>query len=165
MFRKQLCFDLIAGFLHLGGLRTALYNYLFARANQGKFIVRIEDTDQTRVVPGAQDSLFQNLEWAGIKPDESAHHGGDFGPYVQSKRLPLYHQHLEALIATGHAYYCFCTERRLQLLRRDAIRANEIPKYDNRCRHLPSDKVSEKLARNDPKVVRYLLIIPLLITF
>lgn len=143
------------GFLHLGGLRTALYNYLFAKAHRGKFLVRIEDTDQTRVVAGAQESLFQNLEWAGIKPDESVLHGGDFGPYVQSQRLALYNQHLETLLANGHAYYCFCTERRLELLRRDAMRANEIPKYDNRCRHLPPDKVAEKLARNDPKVVRY----------
>lgn len=139
----------------MGGLRTALYNYLFARAHQGKFIVRIEDTDQTRVVAGAQEGLFQNLDWAGIKPDESVLHGGDFGPYVQSQRLALYNQHMETLIANGHAYYCFCTERRLELLRRDAMRANEIPKYDNRCRHLPADKVAEKLARNDPRVVRY----------
>lgn len=144
----------LPGFLHLGGLRTALYNYLFARANQGKFIVRIEDTDQTRVVANAQESLFENLKWAGIKPDESVLHGGDFGPYVQSQRLALYKQYLEILIAKGHAYYCFCTERRLELLRRDAMRANEIPKYDNRCRHLPPDKVAEKLTRKDPKVVR-----------
>lgn len=138
----------------MGGLRTALYNYLFARANNGKFIVRIEDTDQTRIVAGAQESLFESLEWAGIKPDESVFHGGDFGPYVQSQRLTLYNQYLENLIASGHAYHCFCTERRLELLRRDAMRANEIPKYDNRCRHLLPEKVKEKLARNDPYVVR-----------
>lgn len=148
------CTLTIAGFLHLGGLRTALYNYLFAKSNHGKFIVRIEDTDQTRVVANAQESIFQNLEWAGIKPDESVLHGGEFGPYVQSQRLAIYKQHLETLIENGHAYYCFCTERRLELLRRDAMRANEIPKYDNRCRHLNSEKVAEKLARGDPKVVR-----------
>lgn len=138
----------------MGGLRTALYNYLFAKSNHGKFIVRIEDTDQTRLVANAQENLFKNLEWAGIKPDESVLHGGDFGPYVQSQRLTLYKQHLDSLIANKHAYYCFCTERRLELLRRDAMRANEIPKYDNRCRHLHPDKVAEKLAKGDPKVVR-----------
>lgn len=139
----------------MGGLRTALYNYLFAKANHGQFIVRIEDTDQTRVVANAQESLFESLEWAGIRPDESVLHGGNFGPYVQSQRLHLYKEHVNTLIEQGHAYYCFCTERRLELLRRDAMRANEIPKYDNRCRHLPKDKVDEKLARNDPKVIRY----------
>ncbi|XP_031626249.1 probable glutamate--tRNA ligase, mitochondrial [Contarinia nasturtii] len=145
------------GYLHLGGLRTALYNYLFAKANRGAFIVRIEDTDQTRTVKNAQETLFKNLEWAGIKPDESVIHGGDFGPYVQSKRLDLYDKHLKKLISNGHAYYCFCTERRLELLRRDAMRANEIPKYDNRCRHLHSEKVAEKLASNHPKIVRFKL--------
>lgn len=138
----------------MGGLRTALYNYLFAKVTHGKFIVRIEDTDQTRVVANAQKSIFQNLDWAGIKPDESVLHGGDFGPYIQSQRLAVYQQHVETLIANGHAYYCFCTERRLELLRRDSMRANEIPKYDNRCRHLPPDKVADKLAKNDLKVVR-----------
>lgn len=138
----------------MGGLRTALYNYLFAKANNGKFLVRIEDTDQSRVVANAQDRLFENLEWAGIKPDESVRHGGDAGPYVQSQRLNLYEKYVDTLIKNGHAYYCFCTERRLELLRRDAMRANEIPKYDNRCRHLLPEQVAEKLARNDPKVVR-----------
>lgn len=143
-----------SGFLHLGGLRTALYNYLFAKSNDGKFVVRIEDTDQTRIVANAQERLLQNLDWAGIKPDESVLHGGAFGPYVQSQRLDLYSKHLEMLIANGHAYYCFCTERRLELLRRDAMRANETPKYDNRCRHLHPDKIAEKLAGHDARVVR-----------
>lgn len=128
---------------------------MFAKANHGTFIVRIEDTDRTRLVANAQENLFRNLEWAGIKPDESVFHGGKFGPYVQSQRLNLYNQHLEMLISNGHAYHCFCTERRLELLRRDAIRANEMPKYDNRCRHLHPDKVAEKLANNEPKVARY----------
>lgn len=145
---------LFPGFLHLGGLRTALYNYLFAKAHKGTFIVRIEDTDQKRIVKNAQESLFRNLEWAGIVPDESVLHGGGFGPYVQSQRLDIYGKHVKELIAKGHAYYCFCTERRLELLRRDAIRAGENPKYDNRCRHLPLEKVAEKLASGDPKVIR-----------
>lgn len=138
----------------MGGLRTALYNYLFAKANHGRFIVRIEDTDQSRIVANAQEHLFASLNWAGIQPDESVLHGGDFGPYVQSQRLSIYQEYVNNLLENGHAYYCFCTERRLELLRRDAMRANEIPKYDNRCRHLPPDKVADKLARNDSKVVR-----------
>lgn len=138
----------------MGGLRTALYNYLFAKSQNGTFIVRIEDTDQSRVVAGAQDNLFQSLQWAGITIDESVHHGGSFGPYVQSQRLPIYQKQVQQLIDNGHAYHCFCTERRLELLRRDAMRANDIPKYDNRCRHLTAEKVAEKLKRNDPKVVR-----------
>lgn len=144
----------IAGFLHVGGLRTALYNYLFARAHNGAFIVRIEDTDQKRIVEKAQEILFQNLEWAGIIPDESVLHGGNFGPYVQSQRLDLYKNQVRKLLENGQAYYCFCTERRLELLRRDAIRAGENPKYDNRCRHLKPERVAEKLANNDSKVIR-----------
>lgn len=138
----------------MGGLRTALYNYLFAKSHAGSFIVRIEDTDQKRIVAGAQDTIFRNLKWAGIDPDESVIHGGNYGPYVQSERLEFYKKHVDHLLKNEHAYYCFCTERRLELLRRDAVRAGELPKYDNRCRHLPLDKVAEKLANNDPKVIR-----------
>lgn len=139
----------------MGGLRTALYNYLFARAHNGTFIVRIEDTDRTRIVPTSQEKIFECLDWAGINPDESVMHGGSHGPYVQSERLNLYQEHLNGLIANGQAYHCFCTERRLELLRRDAIRANESPKYDNRCRHLATEKVHEKLARKHPHVIRW----------
>lgn len=145
---------IFTGFLHLGGLRTALYNYLFAKAHNGTFIVRIEDTDQKRVVANAQENLFRNLEWSGFIPDESVLHGGSHSPYVQSQRLDIYRKQVKELIANGHAYYCFCTERRLELLRRDAIRAGEAPKYDNRCRYLAPEKVAEKLANNDPKVIR-----------
>lgn len=140
--------------MHLGGLRTALYNYLFARAHSGTFIVRIEDTDRKRVVPTAQQQLFEDLDWAGVTPDESVIHGGNHGPYVQSERLHFYQEHVDQLISNGHAYRCFCTERRLDLLRRDAIRANEAPKYDNRCRHLTDAKIAEKLDKNDPHVIR-----------
>lgn len=144
----------ILGFLHVGGLRTALYNYIFAKAHSGTFIVRIEDTDQKRIVEKAQETLFRNLEWAGIIPDESVSHGGNFGPYVQSQRLDLYRNQVRKLLDNEQAYYCFCTERRLELLRRDALRAGENPKYDNRCRHLKPEKVAEKLAINDPNVIR-----------
>lgn len=142
------------GFMHLGGLRTALYNYLFARANNGKFIVRIEDTDRKRVIPSAQQQIFEDLEWAGVVPDESVVHGGNHGPYVQSERLHFYREHADQLINNGHAYRCFCTARRLDLLRRDAIRASESPKYDSRCRYLSNEKVAEKLNSKSPYVIR-----------
>lgn len=141
--------------MHLGGLRTALYNYLFARVHNGTFIVRIEDTDRARIVPTAQEKIFECLDWAGISPDESVVHGGSHGPYVQSDRLHLYQEHVDQLIASGSAYHCFCTERRLDLLRRDAIRANLMPKYDNRCRHLTAEKVNEKIAKKQPHVIRF----------
>lgn len=142
------------GYLHLGGLRTALLNYLFAKAHNGTFIVRIEDTDQSRTVPDAQQNFFRNLEWAGILPDESVIHGGDFGPYVQSQRLEIYRQQVRKLLENGSAYYCFCTEKRLETLRNEAIQANEIAKYDNRCRHLTPVQVAQKLANNDPMCIR-----------
>lgn len=138
----------------MGGLRTALFNYLFARANKGTFIVRIEDTDQSRLVPDAVDTIFRDLDWAGITPDESEFHGGKYGPYMQSDRLNLYRSEVKKLLENGSAYYCFCTERRLELLRRDAIRANQVPKYDNRCRHLTPVQIAEKIANNDQMCIR-----------
>lgn len=126
---------MLLGFLHLGGLRTALFNFLFAKARDGKFILRIEDTDQTRLVEGATEQLCKDLEWAGLVPDEGpASYGGDYGPYVQSERLEIYEKYIDQLLETGHAYHCFCSERRLDLLKKEAIKARQIPKYDNRCR-------------------------------
>jgi glutamyl/glutaminyl-tRNA synthetase len=95
------------GFLHVGGLRTALYNFLFAKKYNGRFILRIEDTDQRRKVAGAVENLLATLEWAGVKPDEGPQIGGDFGPYVQSERLQLYRDYAQLLLEKGHAYYCF----------------------------------------------------------
>lgn len=148
------CYEFCVGYLHLGGLRTALLNYLFAKARNGTFIVRIEDTDRSRTIPDAQQNFFRNLEWAGIIPDESVMHGGNFGPYVQSERLEIYRQQVRTLLENGSAYYCFCTEKRLETLRKEAIEANEIPGYDNRCRHLTPVQVAEKLANNDPMCIR-----------
>lgn len=138
----------------MGGLRTAFINYLFAKAHNGKFIVRIEDTDQSRTIPDAQQNIFRNLEWAGISSDESVIHGGAFGPYVQSQRLEIYRQEVRKLLENGSAYYCFCTVKRLETLRQKAIEANEISKYDNRCRHLTPVQVAEKLANNDSMCIR-----------
>lgn len=105
------------GGLHLGGVRTVLFNYLFAKKHGGDFILRTEDTDQTRFVPGAEEYIFQCLEWCGLVPDESAKHGGPFGPYRQSERKPLYKQYAEQLVAAGQAYYAFDTPQELEAKR------------------------------------------------
>lgn len=136
------------GHLHLGGLRTALYNYLFARSNNGTFILRIEDTDRTRTVPGAIEKLQDDLLWAGIIPDEDPTRGGPVGPYVQSSRFELYKEQVLKLLNNGSAYYCFCTEKRLELLRKEAMKCGQVPKYDNRCRHFTKDEVKEMLWKN-----------------
>lgn len=145
------------GFLHLGGLRTALYNYLFAKKHRGTFILRMEDTDQSRLVPGAAESIEDMLEWAGIPPDESPRRGGTTGPYLQSDRLPLYRQAADRLLETGHAYRCFCSVQRLELLKREALRSGQTPRYDNRCRHLHPDQQEERLSNGVPHVVRFRL--------
>jgi glutamyl-tRNA synthetase len=122
------------GFLHLGGLRTALFNYLFAKSKNGKFIIRIEDTDQSRLVEGATEQLIEDLEWVGIRADESPLISGNYGPYIQSQRLDIYQKYINKLLESNNAYHCFCSERRLELLRKEAIKTGQIPKYDNRCR-------------------------------
>ncbi|XP_018571346.1 probable glutamate--tRNA ligase, mitochondrial isoform X2 [Anoplophora glabripennis] len=143
------------GYLHLGGLRTALYNFLFAKKYNGKFILRIEDTDQTRLVPDAIQQLQNDLNWSGIEIDEGPSQGGCFGPYIQSSRLSVYREHVHFLLDKGLAYHCFCSDRRLQLLRREALRAHEIPKYDNRCRELSLDEVKTKLDKGEVSCIRF----------
>ncbi|XP_040829136.1 probable glutamate--tRNA ligase, mitochondrial [Ochotona curzoniae] len=145
------------GFLHLGGLRTALYNYIFAKKHQGRFILRLEDTDQTRLVPGAADNIEAMLEWAGIPPDESPRRGGPAGPYQQSQRLALYAQATEALLETGAAYRCFCSPQRLELLKKEALRNHQTPRYDNRCRDLSQNQVAQKLTKNPTPAIRFRL--------
>ncbi|XP_051164834.1 probable glutamate--tRNA ligase, mitochondrial isoform X2 [Leptopilina boulardi] len=145
------------GFLHLGGLRTALYNYLYARKYNGSFILRIEDTDQTRVVPGAMEQLHDDLLWAGIIPDEDPIRGGPSGPYIQSRRLEIYQENVKKLLDNGSAYHCFCTDRRLELIKREANRLGEMPKYDNRCRNLSKDKVKEKIDMEEAYCIRFKL--------
>lgn len=107
------------GGLHLGGVRTVLFNYLFAKHHNGDFILRIEDTDQTRFVEGAEDYIYQCLEWCGLQPDESPKHGGPFAPYKQSERKAIYKQYAEQLIAQGNAYYAFETPAELEQIRSD----------------------------------------------
>ena len=145
------------GYLHLGGLRTALYNFLFAKSRGGQFILRIEDTDQSRLVSGAASQLEEILSWIGMTPDESPLRGGDFGPYQQSERRHLYTQYAQELLDKGLAYRCFCTERRLELLKKEAARTKQPNKYDRKCYHLHPDEVEEKLASGVPHTIRFLL--------
>jgi len=123
------------GGLHLGGVRTVLYNYLFAKQNGGDFILRIEDTDRTRYVAGAEQYIYDCLEWCGITPDESPLKGGDYGPYRQSERKEMYRQYAEQLIAQGNAYYAFDTPEELEAMRNNLKTAeNPTPQYDGKTR-------------------------------
>ncbi|XP_022115464.2 probable glutamate--tRNA ligase, mitochondrial isoform X2 [Pieris rapae] len=114
------------GYLHLGGLRTALYNKLFAKSRRGAFVLRIEDTDQSRKVDGSIEALIQDLAWAGIECNEGPKQGGKYGPYIQSKRLHIYQEYIKKLLDNGSAYRCFCTERRLNILRRNAVKSQQL---------------------------------------
>ncbi len=142
------------GFLHIGGLRTALYNYLFARQNGGRFVLRIEDTDQTRLVSGAEEALFEALDWAGLKPDESTRDGGSFAPYRQSDRLDIYRQHIDRLLEKGHAYRCFCSPERLEEMRAKQRQKKLPPMYDRACLRLSDGEIRERLERGEKSVVR-----------
>lgn len=131
------------GGLHLGGVRTVLYNYLFAKHHNGDFILRIEDTDQSRYVPGAEQYIFDCLAWAGLEPDESPVHGGSYGPYRQSERKELYRQYAEQLVEAGHAYYAFDTPEELEKMRHDfKTTENPSPQYDQSIRNKMRNSVS-----------------------
>ncbi|MBN1301119.1 MAG: glutamate--tRNA ligase [Melioribacteraceae bacterium] len=143
------------GYLHVGGLRTALYNYLFARHSNGKFILRIEDTDRNRYVEGALENLLETIEWTGLIPDEGPKQGGDYGPYIQSERLNLYKENVDKLINAGKAYHCFCSPERLEELRQDQIKAR-LPqlKYDKHCLFLSKEEVLNKIQSGEKYVIR-----------
>ncbi|MCS7177117.1 MAG: glutamate--tRNA ligase [Candidatus Kapabacteria bacterium] len=151
------------GFLHIGGLRTALYNFLFARHHGGSFILRIEDTDQERTVPGAVENIIEMLRWVGLEFDEGPHVGGPYGPYVQSQRLELYRRQVQVLIERGAAYYAFDTPEELERMRERQRRAGVAPKYDRFSMRnaftLPPDEVQRLLADGAPVVIR--LLVPL----
>lgn len=150
------------GPLHMGGVRTALYNYLFAKKNNGTFVIRIEDTDQTRFVPGAQEYIMESLKWCGIMPTEGPGLGGDFGPYIQSERKAMYKPYAEELVEKGHAYYAFDTPEELDTVREQA-KAMGMPswQYNGVTRMslknsltLPADEVKQKIENGDPYVIR-----------
>ncbi len=141
------------GYLHIGGLRTALYNWLFARQQGGKFILRIEDTDRSRRKEGAMENLLAALAWAGLDIDEGPGIGGEYGPYVQSERLETYHRHVQQLLDEGHAYRCFCTPERLEQLREQQRRMGIASRYDRHCRNLPPGD-AEARAAEETHIVR-----------
>jgi len=142
------------GYLHVGGLRTALYNYLFARKHAGKFILRIEDTDRARFVEGAVENLIQTLQWAGLDFDEGPGKQGNHGPYVQSERLSIYREHAHQLLKTGKAYYAFDTAAELEEMRKTQEKLRLPTKYDRRALKLNPDEVMAKLASGAPAVIR-----------
>lgn len=138
------------GFMHVGNLRTALYAYLFARHNNGVFILRIEDTDQEREVEGAVELIYRTLEKANMQIDEGPLNGGDYGPYVQSERKEIYAKYAKILVELGGAYYCFCDKERLASLADE----NGVRKYDKHCLHLTKEEVEQKLKSGVPYVIR-----------
>lgn len=147
------------GFLHLGGLRTALFNWLYARHTGGQFILRIEDTDQKRYHPASLDDLMVGLRWLGLEWDEGPDKGGPYGPYIQSDRQAIYNDYTERFIGSGHGYRCYCTPEEMEAMREEQ-RAKGLPQgYDRRCRHLTPTERAAKEAEGQSWVVR--LAVPL----
>ena len=142
------------GFLHIGGLRTALYNYLFARKEKGTFILRIEDTDQSRIVPGAIENLIVSLHNLGLDFDEGPGKEGSFGPYIQSQRLNLYQKQAQILLEKGFAYPCFCSSETLTNMRKEQQEKGEFVKYDRRCLALSKAEIERKIAAGEKYVIR-----------
>lgn len=150
------------GYLHVGGLRTALYAYLFARKNNGKFILRIEDTDQERFVEGALENLIRTLKWHDLiydegpilREDDSIEEIGENGSYIQSKRTEIYREQVQKLIESGHAYRCFCTKERLEEMRAQKAASGQPTMYDRKCLDLPQSEIEKNLTEGIPFVIR-----------
>ncbi len=143
------------GHLHLGGARTALYDYLLAHQTGGQFILRIEDTDRKRFVPGAEEELMNGLRWLGLQWDEGPDVGGPYGPYRQSERKEIYQQYARQLVESGHAYYCFCTPERLEQVRQEQQKRKEATHYDRTCRDLAPEEASRRIAAGESHVIRF----------
>lgn len=143
------------GHLHIGGARTALYNYLLAKQTGGQFILRIEDTDQARYVEGAMEEQMNSLRWLGIQWDEGPDLGGPHSPYIQSERADLHRAHAEQLVETGKAYYCFCTKERLEALRREQQILKQQSRYDGHCRNIPLAEAKARKAAGESCVIRF----------
>lgn len=149
------------GFVHIGSLRTALYNYLFAKKHQGQYILRIEDTDQNRYVEGAVEGMIHALSWAGVCHDEGAVieesklvQKGDYGPYIQSERLDIYKNHIQQLLESGHAYHCFCSKDRIDAVREEQKAKGMLPKYDGHCRGISVEEAIKRVEAGEPYVIR-----------
>jgi len=144
------------GRFHLGSARTALFDYLLARKTGGQFILRLEDTDQTRFVPGSEEEIMQSLDWLGITPDESPIHGGAYGPYRQTERREIYRHYAQVLVEKGHAYPCFCTPQRLDKMRREQV-AQKVDRvrYDGLCRALTPEDAARRISVGEKYVIRF----------
>jgi nondiscriminating glutamyl-tRNA synthetase len=149
------------GFVHIGSLRTALYNYLFARKNGGDYILRIEDTDQSRLVAGAIQNMLEIFDWAGIQNDEGVvikdgkvEQHGPCGPYIQSERLDIYRQYVDELLDKDVAYHCFCSRERLEQVKEAQMAKGETPKYDGLCRSIPLEEARARAKAGEPHVIR-----------
>ncbi|MCK5434036.1 MAG: glutamate--tRNA ligase [Dehalococcoidales bacterium] len=143
------------GYPHVGNIRTALFNWLFARHSGGSFIVRIEDTDVARKVKGTVEAILEGLSWLGLNWDEGPDVGGKFGPYFQSQRLELYREAAERLVSQGDAYYCYCSPQRLEEMRAEQVRDKQPLGYDRRCRNLSPEERAKKEAEGITPVVRF----------
>ncbi len=142
------------GYMHIGNLRTALFTYLIAKQSGGKFILRIEDTDQERYVEGAVDVIYDTLRSCGLNWDEGPDVGGPVGPYIQSERMSMFKEYAEKLVESGHAYYCFCDKERLEEVRKIQVASRISPMYDRHCRNLSPEEIKEKLDAGIPYVIR-----------
>jgi len=142
------------GMQHIGGVRTALFNFLFARSKGGKFILRLEDTDRSRFGEEYVQNLYDTLDWLNIQWDEGGTKGGEYGPYVQSERFDLYKKHALELVEKGEAYYCFCDEERLNRIRALQTKNKMPPGYDRNCRHVTDEELTAHLAAGDKYVIR-----------
>lgn len=142
------------GMQHIGGVRTALFNYLFAHSKDGKFILRLEDTDRTRYDKKFVQNLYDTMAWLGLDWDEGGDKGGEYGPYVQSERFELYKKYAYELVEKGEAYYCFCDSERLERIRKIQTENKMAPGYDRNCRHLTAEEIKENLDAKKPYVIR-----------
>lgn len=142
------------GFPHIGTIYQALFDYAFAKKNNGKFVVRIEDTDKNRLVEGAEKKVYEALDWFGLEEDESPRKDGPYGPYRQSERLNIYKKYTEDLVKKGSAYYCFCSKERLEEVRKKMQAAGKIPMYDKHCRNLSASEVKKKLTDKQSWIIR-----------
>ncbi len=143
------------GHLHIGNARTALFNYLFARSQGGKFIIRIEDTDASRNIEGGEESQLNYLKWLGIDWDESVDVGGDYGPYRQSERNDIYKKLYDELLDKGLAYKCYCTAEELEAEREAQSAKNEMPRYSGKCRHLTEEEQAARVAEGREPSIRF----------
>ncbi len=143
------------GYLHIGGARTALYDYLLAKQTGGSFIMRIEDTDQKRYVEDSEKDLMHSLRWLGLEWDEGPDKGGPHTPYRQSKRKSIYQDHAVKLVEKGQAYYCFCSPERLDRIREEQIARGENPRYDQKCRHIDPQDSAQRVENGEPHVIRF----------